>query len=151
MYLYVKFILLKIKQTRQMNAKPENWAVMTRKNTKNLAFWTLTWVLTMAVASFGPKLIWNFDTTISTVVIALNTLIGVGMIQSNRRYLNGLDEMQRKLSLEAMAIALGVGVVARSAGKGGVPRCAVTQGCSPLAEGTGASGMECQSLRVRHP
>lgn len=94
-----------------MNTKPENWADMTRKNTKNLAFWTLTWVLTMAVASFGPKLIWNFDRTISAVVIALSTLIGIGMIQSNRRYLNGLDEMQRKLSLEAMAIALGVGVV----------------------------------------
>lgn len=33
------------------------------------------------------------------------------MILANKRYLNGLDEMQRKISLEAMAIALGVGVV----------------------------------------
>lgn len=94
-----------------MSAKAENFAATTRRNTKHLAYWTLAWVLTMAVAAFGPKFIWNFDTVVSTLAIVINTCIGVGMIQSNRRYLNGLDEMQRKISLEAMAIALGVGVV----------------------------------------
>ena len=33
------------------------------------------------------------------------------MILMNRKYINDLDEMQRKVSLDAMAIALGVGVV----------------------------------------
>ena len=94
-----------------METKTDKLNATTKRNTKRLAYWTAAWVLTMAVAAFGPKLIWNFDTTISTVLIVINTLIGIGMIQANRRYLNGLDEMQRKISLEAMAIALGVGVV----------------------------------------
>ena len=33
------------------------------------------------------------------------------MILMNRKYINGLDEMQRKVNVDAMAIALGVGVV----------------------------------------
>src|SRR5690606_19822664 len=94
-----------------MATKADKLTTATLKNTKRLAFWTLAWVLTMAVAAFGPKLLWDFNTTLSIVFIVINTLIGIGMIQANRRYLNGLDEMQRKISLEAMAIALGVGVV----------------------------------------
>ena len=33
------------------------------------------------------------------------------MILTNKRYLNGLDELMRKIQLEAMAISLGVGLV----------------------------------------
>ena len=33
------------------------------------------------------------------------------MILMNRKYTNGLDELHRKVNMEAMAIALGVGVV----------------------------------------
>ena len=38
--------------------------------------------------------------------------MGVGMIMANKRYLDGLDELQRKIQLEAMALCLGVGLVA---------------------------------------
>ena len=93
-----------------MNAK-NNWNLATKRNTRHLAYWTAAWTLTMALVAFGPKFIWNFNSTISVVAIFMNTAIGIGMILANKRYLNGLDEMQRKLNLEAMAIALGVGVV----------------------------------------
>ncbi len=33
------------------------------------------------------------------------------MILMNRKYIDGLDEMQRKVNMDAMAIALGVGLV----------------------------------------
>lgn len=33
------------------------------------------------------------------------------MILMNRKYINGLDEMHRKVNMDAMAIALGVAVV----------------------------------------
>lgn len=65
----------------------------------------------MAIASFGPKFIWNFNSVISALFILLNTLVGIGMILMNRKYINGLDEMQRKVNLDAMAFALGVAVV----------------------------------------
>lgn len=94
-----------------MNAKSEKWTTTIRRNTKQLFYWTLAWVLTMAVVSFGPKFLWDFNPVISVLAIIVNTVIGIGMILANKRYLNGLDEMQRKLNLEAMAIALGVAVV----------------------------------------
>ena len=34
------------------------------------------------------------------------------MIVANKNHLRGLDEMQQKIQLEAMALALGVGLVA---------------------------------------
>lgn len=94
-----------------MDSKTEKWTATTSRYTKDLAYWTGAWVISCAVASFGPKFIWNSDPTISALVISISTAIGVGMILANKRYLNGLDEMQRRISLEAMAIALGVGVV----------------------------------------
>ena len=37
--------------------------------------------------------------------------IGFGMIRMFRQYLLGLDELQRKIQLDAMALSLGVGLV----------------------------------------
>ena len=41
----------------------------------------------------------------------LQLIGGVGMIIANRRHLKGLDEMQQKIQLEAMALSLGVGLI----------------------------------------
>ena len=89
-----------------------SWNATMRRNTTYLGMWTGAWVLTMALAAFGPKLLWNFNTTYSLSAVILNLAVGAGMIHANMRYLNGLDELHRKIQLEAFAIALGVGVVA---------------------------------------
>jgi hypothetical protein len=94
-----------------MNSKSNEWEATTRRNVRHLAYWTWGWVLTLAVVAFGPKFIWNFNSIISVVFILINTVVGVGMILMNRKYINNLDEMQRKVNVDAMAIALGVGVV----------------------------------------
>ena len=94
-----------------METKSNQFEVATAKNVRHLAYWTLAWLLTLALATFGPKLLWDFSSSISLLFIVINTLVGVGMIMMNKKYINGLDEMQRKVNLDAMAIALGVGVV----------------------------------------
>jgi hypothetical protein len=94
-----------------MSGKTNEWEATTRKNVKHLAYWTFGWVFTMAIAAFGPKFIWNFNSIISGLFILINTIVGIGMILMNIKYINGLDEMQRKVNVDAMAIALGVGVV----------------------------------------
>ncbi len=95
-----------------MNAKMEtDWVGRGKRNTVNLAIWTSAWVLTKAVVSFGPKLIWDFNDTISLIGIIINTAIGIGMINANRIFLNNLDELQKRIQLEAMGITLGLGVV----------------------------------------
>ena len=82
-----------------------------KNNTRNLAVWTAAWTISMALASFGPRYLWDSNTILSFVAILMSTGFGVGMIISNIRYLNGLDEMQRKIHFDAMGLALGVGVV----------------------------------------
>ncbi|MFT5852742.1 MAG: hypothetical protein ACI87J_002721 [Colwellia sp.] len=34
------------------------------KNTHNLKIWTITWVISMAITTFTPKYLWDFNTTI---------------------------------------------------------------------------------------
>jgi hypothetical protein len=82
-----------------------------KKATKNLALWTLLWVSSLAFATFGPKFIWEQNTTWSILTIILNTVIGAGMIWANIKHLTVLDELQQKIQLDAMGIALGVGIV----------------------------------------
>jgi hypothetical protein len=41
----------------------------------------------------------------------LNLGTGIGMIVATRRYVQGLDEMQQKIFLQAGALTLGVGLV----------------------------------------
>ena len=94
-----------------METKSKEWKDTTKTNVRHLAYWTGGWVFTMALAAFGPKLLWNFNSTVSVLFILFNTAVGIGMILMNRKYLNGLDEMHRKVNMDAMAIALGVGLV----------------------------------------
>ena len=83
----------------------------TKKVTINLALWTLSWVLSLALATFGPTFFWDEATIPSILAIVLNTAIGVGMIRANIKHLSVLDELQKKIRMEAMGIALGVGIV----------------------------------------
>ena len=65
----------------------------------------------MALAAFGPKYIWDFNTLPTIFAVLINLATGFRMIISNKTYLQGLDELQRKIQMEAMALSLGVGLV----------------------------------------
>ena len=87
------------------------WAASNTRNTVRLRYWTGAWVLSLALAVFGPKFIWDYQTVISIMGVVANLAIGYGMIVANKRYVQGQDEMHRKIFLDAGALALGVGVV----------------------------------------
>lgn len=78
---------------------------------KQLAGWTMAWVVTMAVASFGPKFIWDYEFAWNVVAVLLNLATGLAMIMANRNLFNDLDELQKKVQLEALGITLGLAVV----------------------------------------
>lgn len=94
-----------------MSKQISDWQTNTARNTLRLGFWTLGWVLSMAVANFGPKFLWDSNVSLTIVAILVNLAIGVGMILANKRHLNGLDEMHQKIQLNAMALSLGVGLI----------------------------------------
>ena len=89
----------------------QDWSTRVKKNTINLALWTGAWTSSMALATFGPMVIWQGNDALTITGIIINILLGVGMILANIRNLNGMDDLQKKIHLEAMALALGVGVI----------------------------------------
>ncbi len=93
------------------NMKSGSFAAINTKNTLLLFYWTAAWVLTTALVNLGTEFIWPSNKLFIGLSILLNVIIGFGMILAIKRYLKGLDEMQQKIQLDAMALSLGVGLV----------------------------------------
>ena len=75
-----------------------------------LAVWTLAWLATLALAKFGPGVLWESD-VVSWIAIAVNVGVGIGWIVAHARFIRGADDLQRKILLDSIAVALGVGLV----------------------------------------
>ncbi len=95
----------------KLKTDSNDWNARIKKNTIRLGYWTGAWLVTMAVAVFGPLLAWQSNELLTILAIAINLGIGFGMIMANKHHLRGLDEMHQKIQLEAMALSLGVGLV----------------------------------------
>jgi drug/metabolite transporter (DMT)-like permease len=89
----------------------ETWSTQNKKSTKNLAIWSMLWTASMAVATFGPKFIWEENVALTIIAVVINALLGIGMILMNIKHINSLDDLQKKIQLDAMGIALGAGIV----------------------------------------
>jgi hypothetical protein len=84
----------------------------TRKTTVQMAIWTWAWVASMALATFGRVFLWDkSNTTLTAISIALNVALGIGMLIGNRNHFNNFDELEKKIYLEALALAMGLNVV----------------------------------------
>ena len=88
-----------------------DWAAANARNNARMKFWTAAWVASTALLAFGPKFLWNFDTLLTILSVLINLGLGLGMILATKRHLDGLDEMQRKIFLDAAVLSLGVGLV----------------------------------------
>ncbi len=82
------------------------------KNTIRLSCWDVAWVAATALMGFGPKFLWNKAVVFTLLAVGLNVAVGVGMILANKRYIADLDELQQKVYLNALAITVGVAVIA---------------------------------------
>lgn len=91
-----------------------NYFIMKNKKhyTVKLALWTWSWVATLAMATFGPKFIWDDHVFLTVFAILVNLGNGILMILANKNLFNSLDELQRKIQLEALGITLGLAVIA---------------------------------------
>ncbi len=81
-----------------------------KKNTKILFIWTIAWVGTLAILTFGSNQLWD-SLTLTKIGLVINFAVGIGMIIANKNLFNYYDELQRKIHLEAMALTLGLTVV----------------------------------------
>ena len=81
------------------------------RNVLPLALWTVAWVATLALARFGPDALWGDQPVASWIAIAVNITVGIGWVVAHARYLRGVDDLQRKIMMDAIGAALGLGLV----------------------------------------
>jgi hypothetical protein len=87
------------------------WESRSVRSTLSLAAWTLAWAASVALAAFGPAIVWNSEPVPTLAAIGLTVLVGAGMLLANKRSLQAMDELQRSIQLQAMAWTLGAGLV----------------------------------------
>ena len=93
-----------------MDAENDTAARKGITSTVRLFIWTAAWVGTLALASFGPAL-WGSAPALTWGAVVVNLAAGVGWIVAHARFLRTQDDLQRKILLDAIAIALGAGLV----------------------------------------
>jgi hypothetical protein len=93
----------------------DSWQSTLRHSTLNLGLWTCAWLLSTALLAFGPKFLWQFDSWYSLPALLLNLGVGAMMIRANIKQLQAMDELARKIFLDAAAITLGVGLISACA------------------------------------
>lgn len=100
---------MKFKPMENITSDSKDWKSRTHKLVKWLAFWAILYVLTTALAAFGDFLWESKWLTMAAIVLSFG--VGLTMLVVNIQHLEMLDEMMRKIQLEAMALALGVGII----------------------------------------
>ena len=80
-------------------------------NTKELRLWTFAWILSMAIATFGPQFLWSEESIGTLLAIIANLILGIQMILANRKFINSGDELQKKIQLESLGLTLGLAVI----------------------------------------
>ncbi len=81
------------------------------KSTIRLMCWAFAWTGTMVLADKAELYEWHSSALISILAIVINAGIGIGMIVTFMRYLKQLDELQRKIQLDALALSMGIALV----------------------------------------
>ena len=92
---------------------PENgYQSRVRTNVERLYRWSGAWAAATVLMGCGPAFLWNRASGLTLLAVALDVAAGVGMILAFQKFIAELDELQRKIFLNALAIALGVGLIA---------------------------------------
>ena len=95
----------------KLKADSNDFATNIKKSSVRNLYWSVAWVASIALAAFGPRLIWDFATLPTILGVFINLGVGFGMIVSTNRHIQGLDELGQKIFLDAAAFTLGVGLV----------------------------------------
>ena len=95
----------------KLKTDSNDWIARTNKNTIRLIGWVFVWTLTMVLADKAELYEWYSSELISILAIVINAIIGIGMIVVFMQFLKELDELQRKIQLDSLALSMGIGLV----------------------------------------
>ena len=96
----------------QSTTRESGYESRTRANVMRIFRWSVAWVGTCALLVFGPKFLWNKALVFTLLAVGLNVLVGICAIMANKKYFEELDDIQRKVHLNSLAITVGVAFIA---------------------------------------
>lgn len=82
-----------------------------RRNERRVILWTAAWMGTWLAINGAIRSEWLGSTGAAVGATLVFTALGLGVATSYRRFLRDADELLRKIELEALALAVGVGLV----------------------------------------
>ena len=96
----------------QSTIQESGYELRTRANVLRIFWWCVAWVGTCALLVFGPKFLWSKALVFTLLAVGLNVLVGICAIRANKRYFEELDDLQRRVHLNSLAITVGVAFIA---------------------------------------
>jgi hypothetical protein len=95
----------------QLKPPEQGYQSRIRTSTKRLYRWHGRWAAATLLMAFGPGFLWHKALVLTLLAVGLDVAVGVGMILATKNFIAEVDELQRKVLLDALAIALGVGLI----------------------------------------
>ncbi len=99
-----------MKQVEQVDTNPSASSVgRDRRNRRRVALWAFAWALAFCAATWGTQK-GGWSRGIIALAVAGTAALGLATVLAYRSFLSGADELRRKIEVEALALAFGVGV-----------------------------------------
>ncbi|WP_299810897.1 hypothetical protein [uncultured Shewanella sp.] len=84
------------------------------KNANRVNLLALAWALTLMISTYLSENELLGSGILLILVFSIHTLIGIAMLVAYRHFLVQLDEMERKVQLDALALSVGVAIISFS-------------------------------------
>jgi hypothetical protein len=85
--------------------------VAEKRNQVRMLLWTLAWMAVWVLLVLASKRGWEPGTGGAIAAAMITVFFGLGMMRSFGRYLREADELNRKIELDSIAVAYGLGIV----------------------------------------
>jgi len=96
----------------QSKTRANGYESRIRASNIRLAQWSGAWVAATMLMGLGPKFLWNKVVVFTLLAVGLSVAVGIGLLLASKKYVSELDELQRKVYLNALAITVGIAMIA---------------------------------------
>jgi len=84
------------------------------KNAHRVNLFALLWALTLMISAYLGETGVLDNPALLVIAFAVHSMIGIAMLFTYKSFLTQLDEMERKVQLDALALAVGVAIISFS-------------------------------------
>ncbi|RYV01176.1 hypothetical protein SOPP22_16610 [Shewanella sp. OPT22] len=86
------------------------------QNANRVNLWGLMWAITLCATIFMIEYKWFNHLPYVIIALAINAGTGIAMVLAYKRLLAHLDEMERKIQLDALALSVGITIILYAGG-----------------------------------